>query len=99
LTQAVGRLRQKYFAEGSPDRLSGKLARRLRAYLNIERAAFCASHKHWLGLLFYLGCSFCLVPRTTLHLARFWRFEAPPPDIEPVGDAGGHIKRGLPTSK
>lgn len=99
LTRAVARLGRKYFAKASPDRLSGKLARRLRAYLNIEQAAFCSSQKHWLGLLFHLGRSFCLVPRTTLHLARFWRFEAPPPDIEPAGDIGGPIKPGLPTSK
>lgn len=88
LTQAVARLSRKYFAKGSPDRLSGKLARRLRAYLNIERAAFCSTQRRWLGLLFYLGCSFGQVPRTTLHLARFWRFETPPRDIRPAGDVG-----------
>jgi len=88
LTQAVARLSGKYFAKGSPDRLSGKLARRLRAYLNIERAAFCSTQRRWLGLLFYLGCSFGQVPRTTLHLARFWRFETPPRDIRPAGDVG-----------
>jgi glycosyltransferase involved in cell wall biosynthesis len=91
LTQAVARLSQKYFTNGSPDRLPGKLARRLRAYLNIERAASCARQKRWFGLLFYLGWSFCLVPRMTLHLARFWRFEAPPPSIEPAGDVGMRI--------
>lgn len=99
LTRAVACLSRKYFAKESPDRLSGKLARRFRAYLNIERAAFCSSQKHWFGLVFYLGWSFCQVPRTTLHLARFWRFEAPPPDIEPAGDVGENVKRGLPTSK
>ena len=93
LTQAVARLSRKYFAKESPDRLSGKLARRLSAYLNIERAAFCSNQRRWLGLLFYLGWSFFQVPRTTLHLARFWRFEASPPDIGPAGDVGG------PTSK
>jgi len=98
LTQAVARLSQKYFAKASPDRLSGKLARRLRAYLNIERAAFCSSQRHWLGLLFYLAWSFYQVPRTSLHLSRFWRFEAPPPDIEPAGDVGGRVNRGPPTS-
>ena len=86
LKQAVARLSRKYFAKESPDRLSGKLARRLSAYLNIERAAFCSSQRRWLGLLFYLGWSFCQVPRTTLHLARFWRFEAPPPGIQPAGE-------------
>ncbi|CAN7384337.1 glycosyltransferase family A protein [Bradyrhizobium sp. LjRoot220] len=92
LTQAAARLSRKYLAKESPDRLSGKLARRLSAYLNIERAAFCSSHKQWFGLLLYLGRSFCQVPRTTLHLARFWHFEPPPPDIEPASE------RGLPTS-
>jgi glycosyltransferase involved in cell wall biosynthesis len=93
LAQAVARLSQKYLVKESPDRLSGKLARRLRAYLNIERAAFCSSQRQWPGLLFYLAWSFCQVPRTTLHLARFWRFEAPPPDIEPAGDVGGRASR------
>jgi len=92
LMQAVARLNCKYLAKGSPDRLSGKLARRLRAYLNIERAAFCSTQRRWLGLLFYLGWSFGQVPRTTLHLARFWRFETPPPDIRPAGDVG-ELKR------
>ena len=95
LTQAVARLSQKYFTNGSPDRLPGKLARRLSAYLNIERATFCAGQKRWFGMLFYLGRSFCLVPRMTLHLARFWRFEAPPPNIAPAGDVGVRIRSGL----
>jgi hypothetical protein len=95
LTQAVVRLSEKYLTNGSPDRLPGKLARRLRAYLDIERAAFCAGQKRWFGLLFYLGRSLCLVPRMTLHLARFWRFEAPPPNIAPAGDVGERTKRGL----
>jgi glycosyltransferase involved in cell wall biosynthesis len=99
LTQAVARLSRKYLAKGSPDRLSGKLARRLRAYLNIERAAFCSRQKRWFGLLFYLGWSFCQVPRTTLHLARFWRREAAPPGIEPAGAVGVRIKSRLPTSR
>ena len=99
LTQAVARLNQKYFTNGRPDRLSGKLARRLRAYLNIERAAFCARQRRWFGLLFHLGWSFCLVPRMTFHLARFWRFEAPPPNIAPAGDLGMRVKSGLPAGK
>ncbi len=86
LTDAITRLNRKYFAKESPHRLSRKLARRLSAYLNIERAAFCLTKGRWLGLLIYLGWSFVQVPRTTLHLARFWRFEPPPPDIRPAGD-------------
>ena len=86
LTQAITHLNRKYLAKGSAHRLSGRLARRLGAYLNIERAAFCLTQGRWLGLLFYLGWSFAQVPRTTLHLARFWRFEPPPPDIRPAGD-------------
>jgi glycosyltransferase involved in cell wall biosynthesis len=95
LTQAVAQLSQKYLAKASPDRLSGKRARRLRAYLNVELAAFCSSQKDWPGLLYYLGRSFCQVPRATLHLARFWRFEAPPSDIRPAGDV---VQCKLPTS-
>jgi len=98
LTRAVARLSQKYLTKQSPDRLSGKLARRFRAYMNIERAACCSSQKRWFGVLFYLGRSFFRVPRTTLHLAKFWRFEAPPTEIEPAGDVAGRVRIGVPTS-
>jgi glycosyltransferase involved in cell wall biosynthesis len=87
LAHAIARLNQKYLAKGSADRLSGPLARRLRAYLAIEHAALCARQKRWLTLMGHLGWSFCLVPRLSLHLARFWRFEPPPPDLRPAGTA------------
>lgn len=98
LTRAVALLSQKYLAKQSPDRLSGKLARRFRAYMNIERAACCSNQKRWFSVLFYLGRSFLQVPRTTLHLAKFWHFEAPPIDIRPAGDVDGRAKRGPSTS-
>ncbi|MBR0781094.1 glycosyltransferase family 2 protein [Bradyrhizobium iriomotense] len=98
LTRAVARLSDKYLAKRSPDRLSGKLARRFRAYMNIERAASCSNRKRWFGVLFYLGWSFFQVPRTALHLTRFWRFEAPPIDIAPAGDVGGRAKHDFPAS-
>lgn len=99
LTQAVARLSRKYLTKQSQDRLSGKLARRFRAYLNIERAACRSNQKRWFGMLVYLGRSFLQVPRTTLHLAKFWRFEPPPTDIGPAGDVGGSVEHGFPTSE
>ncbi|WP_198033907.1 glycosyltransferase family 2 protein [Bradyrhizobium sp. WSM2254] len=98
LTRAVAHLSQKYLTKQSPDRLSGKLACRFRAYMNIERAACCSNQKRWFGVLFYLGRSFLQVPRTALHLAKFWRFEAPPTEIEPAGDVAERVKLGVPTS-
>lgn len=87
LHEAAGYLSRKYLAQAGFHRLPSKLARRLRAYLDIERAALDARQRRWLGMLFYLGRSFCRVPRVTLYLARFWRFE-PPPGIDPPSPVG-----------
>lgn len=98
LTEAIARLGRKYLAKGSADRLPRPLARRLRAYLAIEHAALCARQRRWLGLMGHLGWSFCLVPRLSLHLARFWQFEPPPPDLRPAGDVGIHAGTAAATS-
>jgi len=96
LTRAVAHLSRKYLTEQSQDRLSGKLARRFRAYMDIERAACCSNQKRWFGMLFHLGRSFFQVPRTKLHLEAFWRFEAPPIDMEPAGGVGVRVKHDSP---
>jgi len=72
LEQAAQRLLAKYAASGSPNRLAAPFVRRLKAYLDVERASIAAANHAWISVLFYFARSWLRVPRTTLHLKRFW---------------------------
>lgn len=72
LEQAAYRLLTKYAAPGSPNRLAAPFIRRLKAYLDVERASIAAANRAWLLTLFYFARSWLRVPRMTLHLKRFW---------------------------
>lgn len=72
LEQAAHRLLTKYAAPGSPTRLAALFIRRLKAYLDVERASIAAANRAWLLTLFYFARSWLRVPRMTLHLERFW---------------------------
>jgi len=73
LERAANRLLEKYVAQGSPQRLPIRVARRLQAFLNLERASIFAAQRQWTRCAFYLALSVCQQPRTSLHLERFWR--------------------------
>jgi glycosyltransferase involved in cell wall biosynthesis len=72
LEMAARRLLSKYARDGGQQMLAGRMAHRLRAYLDVERASIRQYHSQWIGMLFYLARSFLRVPRTTIHLRRFW---------------------------
>lgn len=72
LEQAAARLMAKYAAPESPLHLPPALVRRLKAYLDVERASIHAAGRRWPQTVFYLARSLLRVPRTTLHLERFW---------------------------
>jgi len=72
LERAANRLLEKYVAQDSLQRLPAKVARRLQAFLNLERASIFAAQRKWACCAFYLALSVCQQPRTSLHLERFW---------------------------
>lgn len=72
LDASARRLLSKYAASDSPDRLPTSYVRRLKAYLDLERASVVAAQSQWLFTLWYLTRSLVRVPRATLHLERFW---------------------------
>lgn len=72
LEQAATRLLAKYAGPASPQQLPPGLVRRLKAYLDVERASIHAADRQWPQTLFYLARSFMRAPRWTLHLERFW---------------------------
>ena len=72
LEEAAGRLLGKYAAADSPHRLPPASVRRLKAYLDVERASIHAAHGRWIKSAYFMGRSQLRVPRTTLHLERFW---------------------------
>lgn len=73
LERAANRLHEKYVMQASPQRLPTKVGRRLRAFLNLERASIFAAQRQWVRCAFYLALSICQQPRTSLQLERFWR--------------------------
>jgi glycosyltransferase involved in cell wall biosynthesis len=72
LEDAATQLHAKYLESTGPVHLPPSMARRLESYLDVERAAGCASRRQWLAALYYLARSLIKVPRLTLHLERFW---------------------------
>jgi len=72
LEQSARHLLAKYAEPGATHRLASAFVRRLKAYLDIERASIAAADNAWPLMLFYLARSFMRVPRLTLHLERFW---------------------------
>jgi glycosyltransferase involved in cell wall biosynthesis len=72
LETAVRRLLSKYGRDAEEQMLAGRMARRLRAYIDVERASIRRYRGQWMHMLFYLARSFLRVPRTTIHLRRFW---------------------------
>lgn len=72
LDASARRLLSKYAAPDGADRLPDPYVRRLKAYLDLERASVAAARSQWLLTLWYLARSLVRIPRTTLHLERFW---------------------------
>ena len=72
LATAIDRLEWKYASPSGPFQLAPVLVRKLKAYFDIERAALSAAEKNWLGTAYFISRSLARVPRSTLHLERFW---------------------------
>jgi glycosyltransferase involved in cell wall biosynthesis len=72
LETAARRLLSKYAGDDGWQMLTRGLTRRLRAYLDVERASIRWHRGQWTKMMFYLGRSFLRVPRRTIHLRRFW---------------------------
>ena len=71
LEQAARQLLVKFGPSGSQP-LQGAFVRRLKAYLDVERAAIAAADREWPATFLYLVRSWLRAPRLTLHLERFW---------------------------
>lgn len=71
LEVSAARILQK-FSEG-PFKLNRRLQRRLRAYLDVERASICIANRDYFKGGLYLLRSFWLAPRLRVFLERFWR--------------------------
>ena len=84
LEDSVQRLRAKYVAASSPHKLPPKLVRRIEAYFDVERASLFAAQGRWLRTLSYLSRSVLRVPRLTVPLRRFWKYQALPQRLEPA---------------
>jgi glycosyltransferase involved in cell wall biosynthesis len=72
LETAARRLLSKYAHDNGPQKLAAPIAWTLRAYLDVERASIRGYERQWMMMLFYLARSFLRMPRTTIHLRRFW---------------------------
>jgi hypothetical protein len=87
LEAAAHRLLAKYTKPDGAKALSGRMARRMRAYLDVERASMrwhCGQH---VTALLYLARSFLRVPRLTIHLRPFWA--AAPAPVEAAAQTAG----------
>ena len=62
----------KYASADSPHQLPASHIRRLKAYLDVERASAFAARRRWVPTVYYMVRSLARVPRTSLHLERFW---------------------------
>lgn len=71
---AARQLQTKFADRSSPMRLAPHLLRHLDAYLDVERAASSVAARHWWATTYFLARSFVRVPRTSIHLKRFWDY-------------------------
>ena len=71
-------LRNKYLSSASGTRIPFRLARRLRAYLDIEHASSHVAQREWITAIYFLARSVMFVPRLSLHTRRFWSYPAVP---------------------
>ena len=62
----------KYASADSPHQLPASHIRRLKAYLDVERASAFAARRRWVPTVYYMVRSLARVPRTSLHLEQFW---------------------------
>lgn len=73
VAEACRRLERKWLAPNASNRLPAPMRARLRAYLDVERAAAC----HYAGNLpltfLFLARSFLHRPRTQVHIRNWWR--------------------------
>jgi glycosyltransferase involved in cell wall biosynthesis len=92
LEEAARYLHAKYLNDDSPHRLEPDFARRLEAYLDVERASIFAADKQWFRTCRYLARSIWRFPRLTVHLERFWHREPAPLLPEPAGSKGSHLE-------
>jgi hypothetical protein len=72
LENAAQYLQAKYADRNSLHQLPPAYIRRLKAYLDVERASIHAAQRQWMATLFYVARSLLRAPRVTLHLERFW---------------------------
>jgi glycosyltransferase involved in cell wall biosynthesis len=84
LEASVQHLRAKYVAASSPHKLPPDFVRRLEAYFDVERASLFAAQGRWFRTISYLGRSVLRVPRLTVSLRRFWKYQALPQQLEPA---------------
>jgi glycosyltransferase involved in cell wall biosynthesis len=81
---ACRQLAAKWIDEGSAMRLPAAARRRLAAYIDVERASAARSAQDYLHTALYLARSLVRVPRSSVHLRRWWR-PAPMPS-DPIGN-------------
>ena len=75
-------LRAKFISGGRKHDLPPLLARRLNAYLDIERASSLVNQRKWIAALYFILRSVVFVPRLTLHTRRYWTYP-PIPNFQP----------------
>ena len=92
IEETACQLHSKYANHASINRLKPPLVRRLKAYLDIERASVFAARRQWVRMCCYFARSLWLVPRSTAHLERFWRSVQLPRCLEPPAYVHREIK-------
>jgi glycosyltransferase involved in cell wall biosynthesis len=71
-------LRNKYLSSASDIRIPFRLARRLKAYLDIEHASSLIAQREWITASYFLARSMIFVPRLSLQTRRYWTYPAVP---------------------
>lgn len=77
LETAAAHLLAKYAKRGGTLGLPERMAHRLKAYVDVERASARWYQRQITRAMFYLARSFLRVPRLRVHLGRFWRTPSP----------------------
>lgn len=73
LEVAIHHMRKKYMGPSPSFPLPTCCKRRMEAYFDVERASIYSAENNWARVAYSMARSMVNVPRSTLHLERFWK--------------------------